>query len=94
LPAKYGSWIDQPQFHALPSFLQLHFGPDNEPKPQTPPINDPWGYKNKQTMRLDEKFLTVNNAYLIIFDGKEDCNGLREAFDGLGVDLEPVFARG
>jgi hypothetical protein len=50
--------------HVEPQFFA---GPDNDPKPQIPPIKDPWGYKGK--IFLDEDNLALNNELCNMIEG-------------------------
>jgi hypothetical protein len=59
---------------AKPVERQVSFGPDNDPKPQTPPIKDLWGYKGK--MFLDEDNLALNNEHCNTVGGHGSKKGL------------------
>jgi hypothetical protein len=53
---------------------QVSFSPGNDPKPQTPPIKDPWGCKGK--MFLEEDNIALNNEHGNTVGGHGSKRGL------------------
>jgi hypothetical protein len=74
-----------PTAFAKPVEPQASVGPDNDPKPQIPPIKDPWGYKGK--MLLDEDNLALNNEPCNIIGGHVN-KGLEKALRTSALTLK------